>query len=206
MQKFSIGPLEWALLIDLSIIWGGSYLFMKVAVASVPVLTIVFARVALGAFALALVILVIRTHFPKGVDVWRAFLGMGIINNVIPMSLIVYGTSKIDAGLASIINAMTPLFAIIIAHFATTDERFTANRLIGVALGVCGVIVLIGPSFLFNTEINLWGELACLAAIILRISQYFWSSLRAHEIATHTDCLRSNGLSISRAASNLFYH
>lgn len=166
MQKFSIGPLEWALLIGLSIIWGGSYLFMKVAVASVPVLTIVFARVALGAFALALVILVIRTHFPKGVGVWRAFLGMGIINNVIPMSLIVYGTSKIDAGLASIINAMTPLFAIIIAHFATTDERFIANRLIGVALGVCGVIVLIGPSFLFNTEINLWGELACLAATL----------------------------------------
>jgi drug/metabolite transporter (DMT)-like permease len=166
MQKTSIGPLEWALLIGLSIIWGGSYLFMKIAVASVPVFTIVFARVALGALALALVILIMRTEFPKSVGVWRAFLGMGIINNVIPMSLIVYGTSKIDAGLASIINAMTPLFAIIIAHFATTDERFTANRLFGVVLGVCGVIVLIGPSFLFNSDVNIWGELACLAATL----------------------------------------
>ena len=166
MQKYSIGPFEWALLIGLSIIWGASYLFMKMAVASVPVFTIVFLRVVLGALALAFVIFMIRVPFPKGFFLWRSFLGMGVVNNVIPMSLIVYGTSKIDAGLASIINAMTPLFAIVIAHFTTSDERFTVNRLIGVALGVCGVIILIGPSFLFNTEIDLWGELACLAATI----------------------------------------
>ena len=166
MQKFSIGPLEWALLIGLSIIWGGSYLFMKVAVASVPVFTIVFLRVALGALVLALVMLAMRLQFPAGLLVWRSFFGMGVINNVIPMSLIVFGTSTIDAGLASIINAMTPLFAIVIAHFATDDERLTANRLMGVALGIGGVIVLIGPSLLFNAQINLWGEFACLAATL----------------------------------------
>lgn len=100
MQKTSISPLEWALFIGLSIIWGGSYLFMEVVVASVPVFTIVFARVALDALVLALIILVMRTEFPKSASVWRAFLGMDIINDVIPMSLIVYGTSKIGAGLA----------------------------------------------------------------------------------------------------------
>jgi drug/metabolite transporter (DMT)-like permease len=158
MQKTTIGPFEWALLIGLSIIWGGSYLFMKVAVLSVPVFTIVFSRVALGALVLALVIFALRTPFPKGLKTWTAFLGMGIINNVIPMSLIVYGTSKIDAGLASIINAMTPLFAIIIAHFATQDERLTANRVLGIVLGVLGVIVLIGPGLILGSTINLWGE------------------------------------------------
>ncbi len=166
MQRTSIGPLEWALLIGLSIIWGGSYLFMKVAVLSVPVFTIVFARVALGALVLGLIIASIRAPFPKGFATWRAFIGMGIINNVIPMSLIVYGTSKIDAGLASIINAMTPLFAIIIAHYATQDERLTANRILGVVLGVFGVIILIGPGFILGTDNNLWGELACLAATL----------------------------------------
>jgi len=166
MQKTSIGPFEWALLIGLSIIWGGSYLFMKVAVLSVPVFTIVFSRVALGALVLALVIFALDTPFPKGLKIWVSFLGMGIINNVIPMSLIVYGTSKIDAGLASIINAMTPLFAIIIAHFATQDERLTANRILGIVLGVLGVIVLIGPGLMLDSTSNLWGELACLAATL----------------------------------------
>jgi len=128
--------------------------------------TIVFARVALGALTLAMIIAAIRAPFPKGLKTWIAFLGMGIVNNVIPMSLIVYGTSKIDAGLASIINAMTPLFAIIIAHFATQDERLTANRLLGVILGVLGVIVLIGPGLIFGSTINIWGELACLAATL----------------------------------------
>jgi drug/metabolite transporter (DMT)-like permease len=166
MQKFKIGPMEWGLLITLSVIWGGSYLFMKVAVGSLPVLTIVFARVGLGALVLGVVMALTRTEFPASVMTWRALIGMGVLNNVIPMSLIVYGTSQIDAGLASIINAMTPLFTIVIAHFATRDEPMTLNRLIGVGLGVAGVVVLIGPGLLFNKTMNGWGELACLAATL----------------------------------------
>ena len=166
MQKFKIGPMEWVLLIALSVIWGGSYLFMKIAVSSIPVLTIVFARVGLGALVLGLALILTKTEFPHTAVTWRALIGMGLLNNVIPMSLIVYGTSQIDAGLASIINAMTPLFTIVIAHFATQDESMTLNRLIGVGLGVAGVIVLIGPGLIFDQSMNGLGEIACLAATI----------------------------------------
>jgi len=162
----AIGPVEWIALITLSIIWGGSYLFMKIAVGFLPVFTIVFARVAFGAMTLGAILLVSGLQLPKGWVKWRAFLGMGLLNNVIPMSLIVFGTHSISAGLASIINAMTPIFTLMFAHLLTTDERLTAYKLIGIGLGFCGVIVLIGPGLLLNIDASVIGELACVAASI----------------------------------------
>ena len=162
----AIGPLEWAALITLSVIWGGSYLFMKIAVGYLPVFTIVFARVALGALTLGAILLISGIGLPRGWTRWRAFLGMGLLNNVIPMSLIVFGTHAISAGLASIINAMTPIFTIIFAHLLTSDERLTVNKAIGIGLGFLGVIVLIGPGLLLQIDAGVVGELACVGAAI----------------------------------------
>lgn len=91
---------------------------------------------------------------------------MGFLNNLVPFSLIVWGQTHIDSGLASIINATTPLFTVLVAHMATADEPMTANRLAGVALGLAGVVVLIGPSALDGMGATALGELLVLGAAI----------------------------------------
>jgi drug/metabolite transporter (DMT)-like permease len=101
---------DWALLAILSIIWGGSFLFVGVAVRELPPLTIVAIRVVTAAFALLLVLKLMSVALPRSRQVWAAFLGMSILNNVIPFTLIVWGQSHIASGLASILNATTPLF------------------------------------------------------------------------------------------------
>jgi len=157
---------EWFLLLALSLLWGGSYLFMKIAVGSLPTFTIVFGRVSIACLVLGTVLVVSGTGLPRGRTVWLAFLGMGALNNVIPMSLIVFGTHSISAGLASILNAMTPLFTILVAHCVTHDEKLTPGKVIGVLLGIMGVIVLLGPGILADVGVSLTGEIACLFAAL----------------------------------------
>lgn len=162
----AIGPVEWAALLALSVIWGGSYLFMKIAVVSLPVFFIVFSRVILGAVTLGAILVLTRQDLPKKFEHWRSFFGMGLLNNAIPMSLIVFGTQSISAGLASIINALTPLFTILIAHALTADETLTPNKIIGVIIGFIGVIILIGPGIVFEHDIGVIGEIACVGAAL----------------------------------------
>lgn len=162
----AIGPAEWAALLALSVIWGGSYLFMKIAVVELPVFVIVFSRVAIGATMLGAILLMIRQQLPMRFEHWRAFLGMGLLNNVVPMSLIVFGTQSISAGLASIINALTPLFTILIASRLTSDEMLSPSKVIGVIIGFIGVIILIGPGLLIEHDIGVIGELACVGAAL----------------------------------------
>lgn len=162
----SLGPVEWAMLLCLSVLWGGSYLFIKLAVSSLPPFSIVLGRVTIAACVLAVLLLVSGAGFPKGRKTWLAFVEMGILNNVIPMSLIVFSQQTISAGLASILNAMTPLFTIIIAHFVTHDERLTPRKVIGVLFGLSGVVVLIGPEVVSNLGLSALGEWACLIAAV----------------------------------------
>ena len=157
---------EWALLLALSLLWGGSYLFMKIAVSALPTFTIVFGRVSIACLVLGAVLIVTGVGLPKGRTAWLAFLGMGTLNNVIPMSLIVFGTHSISAGLASILNAMTPLFTIIVAHFVSQDEKLTPGKIVGILLGIIGVIVLIGPGILADIGTSFFGEIACLFAAL----------------------------------------
>jgi drug/metabolite transporter (DMT)-like permease len=103
-------------------------------------------RVFLGMVTLAVILLLTRTPFPKGKEIWLALLGMGLINNAIPFSLIIYGQRDIGAGLASILNAMTPLFTVLVAHGLTEDEKLNASKICGVLLGLAGVAVLLGPA------------------------------------------------------------
>jgi len=157
---------EWALLLALSLLWGGSYLFMKIAVGSLPTFTIVFGRVSIACLVLGAVLVASGVGLPRGRAAWLAFFGMGTLNNVLPMSLIVFGTHSISAGLASILNAMTPLFTILVAHVVTTDEKLTPGKIIGIVLGIIGVVVLIGPGFLTDVGGSLIGEIACLFAAL----------------------------------------
>lgn len=139
---------DWLLLIALSVVWGGSFFFSKVAVAELPPLTIVLARVGLAALALLPVLWLAGQAPPRDRGTWAAFFGMGMLNNLIPFCLIVWGQTRIGSGLAAILNATTPLFTVLVAHGLTADEKITPKRLAGVLLGLAGVVVLIGPQVL----------------------------------------------------------
>ena len=162
----SLGITEWMLLVGLSILWGGSYLFMKLAVLTVPLFTIVLGRVSIAALALLIVLTISGTGIPKGRRIWVAFFGMGIFNNVIPMSLIVFSQNSISVGLASILNSITPLFTILVAHMTTNDERLTFRKLVGISFGIMGVVMLMGPELVDNLGVAALGEWACLGAAL----------------------------------------
>lgn len=164
MAAREMGAREWAMLTALSLLWGCSFLFNGILVKVWPPLTIVTGRVLIAAVALWLVARVMGVAVPRGWPVWRTFLVMGVLNNVVPFSLIVWGQTQIASGLAAILNATTPLFGVVVAHFLTADEKFTVNRAAGLAVGFAGVIVMVGPSVLAHAGNSALGELAVLGA------------------------------------------
>jgi len=169
-----MGATEWALLLFLSMLWGGSFFFNKIAVHELPPFTVVLCRVGGGAAILAVVALASGLVFPKTIRGWWPYLVMGLLNNVLPFSLIVWGQTEIGAGLASVLNAGVPLAGAIVAHFFTSDEKLTGNRLLGVLVGIAGVVVLVGPSGLDLNLGPLLGALAVLAATVSYGSAGVW--------------------------------
>ncbi|RDE19180.1 DMT family transporter [Motiliproteus coralliicola] len=160
-----MGAQEWALLILLSVLWGGSFFFVGVAVTELPPLTIVTLRVALAAAALWGIALAMGLRPPTSAKVWLAFAGMGLLNNAIPFALIVWGQTQIASGLASILNATTPLFTVVVAGLLLPDERATPLKLLGVALGFIGVVVMLGvPSD--GGSSSILAQLAIIAAAL----------------------------------------
>lgn len=153
---------EWSLLVLLSILWGGSFFFTKVALAELGPFTIVFFRVAFAALALNIVASAIGASLWRAGTPWRQLLVMGALNNALPFSLIFWGQTTITSGLASILNATTPLFTVVVAHIFTRDERMTVRKLVGVLAGLAGVAILIGP----DLGGSIWGQIACLVAAL----------------------------------------
>ncbi|UEM17159.1 DMT family transporter [Bradyrhizobium barranii subsp. barranii] len=134
---------DWSLLAVLSVLWGGSFFFNGAALRELPPLTLVFLRVALGAAILLPLLRMQGIGLPKGVTGWKPFVAIGLLNNVIPFSLIVLGQTFIPSGLASILNATTPLFTVMVMA-AAGEEALQMRRVAGVALGLAGVIILRG--------------------------------------------------------------
>ncbi len=162
----AMGAREWLLIVALSIVWGGSFFFVEVALTDLPPLTVVLCRVGLAAIVLLIVIRVSGQRLPRDLGLWLAFLVMGALNNAIPFSLIVWGQVHIDSGLASILNATTPLFTVLLAHAVTSDEKMTANRVLGVLLGLAGVAALIGPEALSGLGVAGFAQIAILGAAV----------------------------------------
>ncbi|WP_206060476.1 DMT family transporter [Nitrincola alkalilacustris] len=162
----SMGPVEWILLITLSILWGGSFFFVGVAVDALGPLTIVALRVGLAAIALNLVVVLMGLRMPAEKPMWKAFFGMGLLNNMIPFTLIVWGQAYIASGLASILNASTIFFTVIAAHYLTQDERLTGGRFAGVVLGIAGVVFMVGTEALSGLSTQLLAQLAVLGGAL----------------------------------------
>ena len=153
---------DWGLLGILSILWGGSFFFNGVALKELPPFTLVFLRVALAALILLPVLRAYRIGFPRGFSGWQPFFGIALLNNVLPFSLIVTGQTYIASGLASILNATTPLFTVLVMA-ASGDEKLVMRRVAGVFAGLIGVIILHGQDLGFNNSQGI-GILLCLAA------------------------------------------
>ena len=157
---------EWAMLIGLSVLWGGSFFFTGIALTELPPLTFVVLRVGIAALILNMVLPFAGLRLPGGCAVWAAFLGMGLLNNVVPFSLIVWGQTHIASGFAAILNATTPLFTVIVAHRLTTDERMTGNRFSGVLVGLAGVATMVGPAAFAGFDASLLAQVAILGAAL----------------------------------------
>jgi drug/metabolite transporter (DMT)-like permease len=156
----------WFQLLLLGAIWGGSFFFARIAVQVVPPLTLVLFRVAIAALALHLYLL------GRGIRFWDyrehafGFAGLGLLMNVIPFSLLFIGQTVLGAGVESILNAMTPIWTVLIATVLTVDEKVTINKLGGILLGIFGLVVMIGPGVLTGLGGPLWAEMAVIGATL----------------------------------------
>jgi drug/metabolite transporter (DMT)-like permease len=144
----------------LSLLWGGSFFFVEVALRGLPPLTIVWARVALAAVFVGLAMRMMGMGLPAR-RAWPALIVMGFLNNAVPFTLFAVAQGQIKGSLAAILNATTPLFTVLVAHLATRDERLTRAKITGVGLGFGGVVVMMGGAAIAG---DVWAKAACLAA------------------------------------------
>lgn len=179
MINRTMGPAEWAMLILLSIIWGGSFFFYAIAIEGLPTFTIVFLRVSLGSLGLWLTAWAMGLLPLRRPGLWRDFLIMGLINNAIPFSLIVWGQREVASGLAAILNATTPFFTVLAANMLTADEKLSWNRLLGAVIGLSGVAAMMGTD-IWGAPGSLISQLAIIAASV----SYGFASVFGRRFAT----------------------
>lgn len=154
---------NWGLLLLLAMLWGSSFFFYKILVAALPPVTVVLGRLGLAAIAMHLWLLAQGQSMPVTAAHWRRFMLLGLLNCSLPFALIAWAELHISSGQASILNATTPIFMVAVAHWGTDDEKLSAGKAIGIALGILGVIVLVGPGALSGGG-AVWAELAVIAA------------------------------------------
>ncbi len=155
---------DWSILGVLSLLWGGSFYFLALALKGLPPFTIVLGRVGFAAMLLYFYMRIVGQKLPMGRTVWTSFLIVAFFANALPFAMFAYGQQSISSGLASILNATTPLWGVLVAHFFTSDERATPGKVAGVVLGIGGVAVMTGSDALAGIGGNVLGQAACLVA------------------------------------------
>ncbi len=156
----------WAALFLLATIWGGSFLAIRTALDEIAPLTSVLWRVAPAAVALWLWVALRRLYVPLDARTWGAFLVMGLLNNAVPFSLMAWGQLHITVGLTSILNAATAIWGVLVAALVFSDERLTARKAAGVALGFAGVATVIGWRALLGFDVTSLAQLAVLGGTL----------------------------------------
>jgi drug/metabolite transporter (DMT)-like permease len=164
---------DWAILLFLSVLWGGSFFFIEIALGSVQPFTLVLIRVALAAAMLWLFLLARRERLPMPPGAAFAYLLLALLNNVIPFILFVWAQQEITAGLASILNATTPIWGVLVANLFTADEKAHPHKIVGVLLGFGGVAAMIGPGLLGHG--GALPQLECLAATLCYALAGVWA-------------------------------
>ena len=166
---------EWGILLFLALIWGGAFLFIGVAVRHVDPLTYVWLRlsIAAGGMWLFLKLKGERLGLPR--EAWASILLLALLNNALPFTLFGWGQTHIASGLASILNATTPIWGVLVAHWFTSDERMSPRKVAGTLLGFAGVATMIGPSLLADFGTDALAQLACIAASLSYALAAVWA-------------------------------
>lgn len=181
-QNLQMTNKTWGMLILLATIWGSSFLFGRIAVLEVPAFTVVLLRVGLAAICLWLFILFTKRKFK--ITKWLLVNGaiIGILNNVIPFSFILYGQKEIGAGLAAVVNAMTPIWTLLIANWFTSDEKFSTLKLVGILFGFAGVAVLMGGDIWLGLTASALAQfMVIMATISYGISGVFGKRFKGYD-------------------------
>jgi drug/metabolite transporter (DMT)-like permease len=155
---------DWLILLVLALIWGGAFFFIGVAVRHVQPLTYVWLRLTIGAAGLWAYLMIKGETISLPKQVWGSILLLALLNNALPFALFGWGQTHIASGLASILNATTPIWGVVVAHFLTRDERMSPRKVTGVLLGFGGVATMIGPSLLSSLGTGALAQLACVVA------------------------------------------
>lgn len=180
----------WLLIAILAILWGGAFFLIEVGLRSFPPITLVFIRVGFAVPAMWIAMRILGEQLPKGREIWLWLTVVGAFNCALPFTLFFWGQQHLDSSYAAILNATTPLWGVVTAHFMTTDEKATPTRIIGVLVGLAGIVVMIGPDAMKGMSDNLLAQLACLVSTVFyslaaifgrRLSQ---SSLTPMAVAT----------------------
>lgn len=174
----SISPRAWTELVLLALIWGGSFLSVRITLDELPVVTTVLHRTLWAMLILWGVVWLMRLPVPSDPCVWGAFLVMGLLNNVIPFGLLSWGQLQIESGLTSILNGTTAIFGVIVAALAFPDERLTLRKVVGVGLGFTGVATAIGIELFAHFDIRSTAQLAILGATLSYALAGAWARAR----------------------------
>lgn len=166
MTSHSISARAWGLMALLAVLWGAVFLSVRIALDEIPPMTVVAHRVGWASVVLWAYVFARRMPLPRGARVWIGFAGMGLLNNVIPFSLMAWGQLYIPSGLTSIFNATTAIFGVLVASLLLADERLTRRKAIGVVIGFAGVVMAIGADSLREFDITSLAQLAVLAGTL----------------------------------------
>src|SRR4051812_971873 len=150
MIRSQMNGRDWLVLLVLAVIWGGAFFFIGVAVKHVPPLTYVWLRLTIAAGAMWLFLRFKGQSIDLPREAWGSIVLLAVLNNALPFTLFGWGQTHIASGLASILNATTPIWGVVVAHFLTNDERMSPRKIAGVLLGFGGVATMIGPPILSN--------------------------------------------------------
>ncbi len=191
----SMKPTEWAMLVLLSIFWGGAFFFTEIALGGFQPFALVFLRVGLAAIILLVVVYACGQRMPNRLATWGAYFVMGALNNAIPFCLIVWGQTRIDSGVASILNATTPIFTVLLAHFLTSDEQLTAPKLFGVVIGFFGVYLMMSPELKHGFSVRGLGLVAVIGAAI----SYSFAGIFGKRFKHESPMVTSTGMLICSA-------
>lgn len=190
MQSPKLDATGWGLIAILSILWGGAFFLIEVGLRSFPPITLVFIRVGFAVPAMWIAMRIMGERLPADKRIWALLTVVGAFNCALPFTLFFWGQQYLDSSYAAILNATTPLWGVITAHFMTADEKATPSRIVGVLVGLAGIIVMVGPDAMKGFSDNLLAQLACLISTVFyslaaifgrRLSQ---SSLTPMAVAT----------------------
>ena len=157
---------ELALLLVLATLWGASYTFIRVAVATIPPITLIAGRTAIAGLLLLLIMHWRGVRMPRDAATWRRFLFQACLNSVIPWTMIAWGERTLDAGLATILNSISPIFTFFLTLAVSRHEALTSRKLVGVVAGMAGICLIVGVQALAGFGEQLTAQIVTVLAAI----------------------------------------